>query len=376
MSKDFAVRLNKSLRSRRGWAKLAIIFGCFTVFGAIYIPQMYFFNIAARNPLPWPIALINNFIPYYAWAVLTPAVLWCGSRLPIERPHLLRNSTIHIVLSVVFAILQTSIFWVFNGWLILNNPLNPLPPFRFMISAITNDTLVYWMIIAIHHAICYFRKYKDREYRLVQAQLQALKAQLHPHFLFNTLNAISELVYRDPDRAERAIGELSDLLRITLGKKAAEEVALKDELEFLEKYVSLHRMLIEDRFKVEMRIDPEALDASVPDLILQPLVENAIRHGIALSSRRGQIEISAERHNGSLRLVVRDNGPGLAADWQKAANKKIGLSNTRARLERMYGKQHRFELDSSPGGGVRVSLEIPFKRSSQKANYESSYTDR
>jgi sensor histidine kinase YesM len=226
----------------------------------------------------------------------------------------------------------------------------------------------YWAILGVNYAIDYYQKYRERELRasqletrLAQARLQVLKMQLHPHFLFNTLNAISELVFKDPESAEHMITNLSDLLRLSLDNVGVQEVPLKQELDFLNKYVEIEQTRFHDRLQLSTDIAPETLDAWVPNMILQPLVENAIRHGIGMRSAGGHIEIGAERENGMLRLFVRDNGGGLHNGEQKQLKEGVGLANTRARLAHLYGEEHRFDLDNVPGGGLMVDMSIPFR---------------
>jgi LytS/YehU family sensor histidine kinase len=226
----------------------------------------------------------------------------------------------------------------------------------------------YWAILGVNYAIDYYQKYRERELRasqletrLAQARLQVLKMQLHPHFLFNTLNAISELVYKDPESAEQMITNLSDLLRLSLENVGVQEVPLKQELDFLNKYVEIEQTRFHDRLQMNMEIEPETLDACVPNMILQPLVENAIRHGIGMRSSGGKIEIGADRVDGMLHLFVRDNGRGLLNGEKKALKEGVGLANTRARLAHLYGAAHRFDLKNSPGGGLMVDLAIPFR---------------
>jgi len=196
------------------------------------------------------------------------------------------------------------------------------------------------------------------ETQLVQAQLQALQMQLQPHFLFNTLHAISTLMHRDVDAAEKMLARLSDLLRLTLENGSTQTVMLKDELEFLKKYLEIEEIRFADRLTIRTAIAPDALDALVPNLILQPIVENAIRHGIAPRAQPGRVEITARRVDGKLRLEVQDDGPGLRPGNGREG---LGLKNTRERLARLYQGAHRLELESPPEGGVRVTLEIPFR---------------
>ena len=227
--------------------------------------------------------------------------------------------------------------------------------------------LTYWAILGVSLAVDYYRKYRERELRasqletrLAEAQLQVLKMQLHLHFLFNTLHAISTLMHRDVEAAERMLTRLSDLLRHSFESVGVQEVSLKQELEFLDRYVEIEKVRFGDRLAVEISVDPELLDARVPNLILQPLVENAIRHGIASRAAGGRIEIEVRRDNGMLDLEIRDNGPGLpAGDDGSEGIGGIGLANTRARLKQLYGARHRFELSEAAGGGLAVNLTIP-----------------
>jgi LytS/YehU family sensor histidine kinase len=197
--------------------------------------------------------------------------------------------------------------------------------------------------------------------QLAQAQLQALKMQLHPHFLFNTLHAISSLMRRDVDAAERMIARLSDLLRLTLENVGAQETSLRQELEFLESYLEIEKTRFRDRLQVKMDIEPETLDARVPNLILQPLVENAVRHGVAPHAAPGLIEISARLKENKLEIQVRDNGAGLPDARRAQIKEGVGLANTRARLEQLYGAGALFGLSNRDKGGLVVSLTIPFR---------------
>ncbi len=186
--------------------------------------------------------------------------------------------------------------------------------------------------------------------------------QLHPHFLFNTLNTISELIHRDTKAADRMVARLGDLLRLALETQSAQEVPLKQELEFLEKYLDIERMRFHDRLTINMDVDPQSLDARLPNMILQPLVENAIKHGIAARPGAGKININIKRDGDKLRVSVCDDGTGLPAGWQTMeAHEGIGLRNTRQRLEQLYNGGHRFELHDVAGGGVEAEMTIPYR---------------
>jgi LytS/YehU family sensor histidine kinase len=207
-----------------------------------------------------------------------------------------------------------------------------------------------------------------------------LKTQLQPHFLFNTLHSISSLNYDDPKAANRMLARLSSLLRLTLEKDSAQEVSLKEELEFLQHYLEIEQIRLGDRLTIKMDIAPETLDARVPNLLLQPIVENAIRHGIAPYSTPGQISIAARRDTHSLCLEVSDNGPGLAG---KSVGSGVGLPNTRERLYQLYAKDARLELANRENGGLVVRVLLPFhlhvaaqQTTGYQMEYENSHTDR
>ncbi len=251
---------------------------------------------------------------------------------------------------------------------------------RFVIGNFSEGIGMYLLIGLTGYAFSYYRRYRQGELRalrleaqLSQAQLQALKMQLHPHFLFNTLHSISALLNKQPEAARTMITRLGDFLRLTLENAGTQEVTLQREMEFLRCYLEIERVRFQDRLTTRMDVSPPALDAKVPNLILQPIVENAIRHGIASRSTPGLIEILAKPHKGTLRIQIRDNGPGLPADRtpEKMFTKGLGLANTERRLDRLYGAAHRFELVNDPEGGLVVTLEIPFNTNGSTSNATS-----
>jgi len=221
-------------------------------------------------------------------------------------------------------------------------------------------------IVAMAHAFFYYRESQQRALReaqletsLVEARLQALQHQLHPHFLFNTLHAISTLMHRDVNAADEMLVQLSDLLRLTLDRVGTQQVPLNDEVDFLRKYLEIEQTRVGDRLQVNIDIEPELLDAPVPSLILQPLVENALRHGIGPKVGVGCVDVQARQEGGALILTVRDNGVGLPPDKLHAFHSGVGLSNTRSRLENLYGDRHRFEFQTPPAGGLQVTIVVP-----------------
>jgi LytS/YehU family sensor histidine kinase len=244
---------------------------------------------------------------------------------------------------------------------------------RFVVANFSEGIGIYLLIALTSYAYGYYSRYREGQLRtlqleaqLSQAQLQALKMQLHPHFLFNTLHSISALLTKDVEAARKMITRLGDFLRLTLENSGSQEVTLQQEMEFLTCYLEIERIRFQNRLVTRIDLALETLQARVPNLILQPIVENAIRHGIAPRSTPGLIEIEAKQVGNKLRIQVRDNGPGLS-DHRTSVNlfkKGLGLANTENRLERLYGADHLFDLSNNPEGGLIVSLEIPFHKDS------------
>lgn len=234
------------------------------------------------------------------------------------------------------------------------------------------NILTYWALVGMSVAVEYYRKYKDQELlasqmrlktsqleaRLAHAQLNTLKMQLQPHFLFNTLHAISALVHEDARVADQMISSLSDLLRLTIKNSSDQEVTLRQELDFLRKYIEIEGTRFQDRLSWSIEAPEETLDAFVPNLLLQPLVENSIRHGITVRYWPGWVAVESKKEDGMLHITIRDNGEGLPSGPLKEG---IGLSNIRARLEHLYGFRHLFEICNVAEGGVRVTIVLPFR---------------
>jgi sensor histidine kinase YesM len=306
---------------------------------------------------------------------LTPLVMHLAERFFIESGKIGRNLIIHFLAGSAISLAQLSIFIFVRQWLLGN----PQKPFSFsgdfqklFVGEFHVNLLIYWIVVGISHLRLINRRYLERERerarltletaqletKLAQAQLDALKMQLHPHFLFNTLNSISVLMRDDVKAANQMLVRLSELLRVALKSEGTQEVSLKDELDFLRGYLEIEQVRFQDRLQVDFEVEKETLDAIVPNLILQPLVENAIKHGIAPRAEGGKILIEAKRQNGFIRLAVSDNGAGLS-DSAKNEN-GIGLKNTQERLEKLYGEKQQFELAPKAGGGLQVKIKIPF----------------
>jgi LytS/YehU family sensor histidine kinase len=237
-----------------------------------------------------------------------------------------------------------------------------------LVATFVFNLLVYWVVISVSHTMEYYLKFQEKEVRaaeleksLTEAKLQALQMQLNPHFLFNTLHAISSLVHKDAEAADRMISRLSELLRYTLESTTAHEVPLHQELHILDRYLEIEQTRFGSRLSVVKQIAPEAMTVLVPNLVLQPIVENAIKHGIEPHARPGVINVSAGREENRLVLEVRDNGKGLKEGPQR---ERVGISNTRARLQQLYPSSHQFELLNAPEGGLTVRLSIPWRTAS------------
>jgi sensor histidine kinase YesM len=295
---------------------------------------------------------------WYAWAALTPLVVWLAHRFHLRPGAWLGRGALLAAIGLPLVMLKVALTRTVRTWIGVTE--------YFLLSNLISHYLIYWGIIAIVHALDYYRAERLRELRasqaethLAEARLQLLRMQLHPHFLFNTLNAIAELVHEDPKAAETMIGGLSRLLRETLDAGAVDRVPLSRELELLDQYVGIQRVRFGDRLKLQVHVDGRAAnEALVPIFILQPLVENAIKHGLASHRGAGRIDISAAREGERLIVDVRDDGPGLRGG---EASNGVGLTNTRARLAELYGAACAFDIANVDGGGVSVRLAIPWQ---------------
>ncbi|HEX8153353.1 MAG TPA: histidine kinase [Thermoanaerobaculia bacterium] len=313
---------------------------------------------------PWNEALAINLTYYYLWGLSVPAVVWVARRFRFERERWQTSAMVHLGWGILLTVTQIAIAESFLNLIGSRTPM-PKPLWRAVLDNFHSSLPTYFVILCGYYAVDYYVKYRDRELRtsqletrLSQAHLQALRTQLNPHFLFNTLNTISSLMYTDVAAADAMMSRLSELLRLTLDKDAVPEVTLREEMELLERYLDIERIRFEDRLQVTLDIDPVTLGARVPNFALQPLVENAIRHGIAPRPEGGKLEISACRHEDRLEIRLHDDGPGLQPSKRREG---IGVANTRARLAQLYGEHHRFEMTNAPEGGLLVMISLPFR---------------
>ncbi len=318
----------------------------------------------------FPYLVLMNLAMWTGYVMWTPAIFWLGRRFCFDRRGWKRAIAIHVPASLVITATHLAMVGVLRFYLQgLRGGTPDLTTSIFDAFFRTVDQVlpVYWAIIGLQHAVDYYRQARAREVRsarletrLMESQLQTLQQQLHPHFLFNTLHAISTLVHRDPDKADLMIERLSELLRVSLRKVGVQEVELAEELEYLRAYLDIEQVHFGNRLRIEYRVDAAAMDALVPTMILQPLVENAIRHGLEPMVRAGTLTIEARADGDALWLRVRDDGAGLPKNWSRRDG--VGLSNTRSRIDRLYGEAAALTVRDNPGGGVLVDLSIPLRR--------------
>jgi two-component system, LytTR family, sensor kinase len=319
--------------------------------------------------------LLLNTAYWYVPALLTPTIFRIAHHLRNSVHPWPRVVATHILLALCFSVTHCAGMVAMHFGIYLASYDGKAPMMwwatfsqRIFLQNLDWSLMVYTTIVGLSYALAYYRESQMRalkesqlETRLVEARLRTLEAELHPHFLFNTLHAISSLVHTNPDAADRMISRLSDLLRITFDRSGSPGVSLQEELEFLQKYLEIEQTRFHDRLTVRFDIDPETLDAEVPRLILQPLVENAIKHGVSPMPGDGLVQIRARRAGDKLLMEVSDNGVGLSAGARARLRSGVGLSNTRDRLDVMYGTAHRIEF-SDGAKGLAVQLEIPFHR--------------
>ncbi|HET7809594.1 MAG TPA: histidine kinase [Steroidobacteraceae bacterium] len=365
-----------NLRKLRPWA---FYFLAWTLVGLVYFGQNVTRRFYWEDPNPWQ-DLRYWSANIYLSALITPLIVWAGRRWPLERQRLGRLLALHFVLSIAWALLRLSLEATFH--LTWNQfwPIQPPVTFRseitlLLIFGFHTAVVAYWVVLAIQTGFRYYANYQERaqaalrselrasqlETQVAQARLGALKAQLQPHFLFNTLNAIVVLVRQQKGRqAEETLARFSDLLRAVLADMDAQEVTLARELEYLKLYLSIEQLRFSDRLRVDIDVDPDLLDAAVPHMGLQPLVENAIRHGIGARATSGIITIRARRAGDAMHVEVKDDGPGFDSAGAPGGM-GLGLANTRARLRQLYGTSAELRVATAPEGGAVVTLVLPVR---------------
>jgi signal transduction histidine kinase len=350
------------------------IFLAATLLGLFSTAQSYRMAMLAATPgytIKVSSLLILNLSLWYIPALLVAPIIGVARRFPFEHGWL-RALIPHTVSAFSMAAVHMAGVIGVRAllWPSAKPPALPWATYlqRQYLAGLDWALMTYAAIVGISYAVTYYHEARERELkgayletRLVEARLRMLEAELHPHFLFNTLHAISTLVHSNPESADRMISRLSDLLRLTFDRSGQARIALQEELEYLQKYLEIEQIRFQDRLTVQYDVEPDTLDAEVPRLILQPLVENAIKHGISPRTGPGVIKISARRRDTRLWLEVSDNGVGVAATARKRLDSGVGLANTRDRLECLYGVDHQLDF-SDANGGLAVAMEIPFNR--------------
>jgi hypothetical protein len=345
-------------RKSRFW----LVLGSWTALALLFGAQVQLINARILGGSgSWSEALGWSFSYWYAWAALAPVVVWLSRLFLREGTRFFVSLRLHLPACLLVSFVHLGVLVVVTR----ASHIGAEPLRAIYAVHMQWNVLVYWVLVGATHALHYYDRFRERELRaseleaaLAQSQLHHLKMQLQPHFLFNALNAVSTLIETDPEAAERMLSQLAALLRESLRDDAPHEVSLREELSFLDRYLEIEKTRFADRLSVSFAIDPALLDARVPNLLLQPLVENAIRHGVARRAGPGRVDVRAWRENGSLWIDVRDDGPGLVGSARPSRG--IGLSNTRARLERLHGRDYHLELSNLPGGGALTSLRLPF----------------
>lgn len=348
--------------SRRNWILIVVVTVWWTLDGFITTGQLLTMQFGDAEVLTWGQALHRGMLSAWLWIPWSLGLLWCVERFPIERGRLWRSIVVLTIATLAVVVLRAVTIYELNpllGW------YHPLPPFReVLLTSLFNNFLLSWLNIGVGHAWLFADRAYERQRqaeqlqaRLVETRLEALSSQLNPHFLFNALNSIAEMVHRDAAAADRMLVGLGELLRSSLDHRQTRLVPLSEELRLLRHYLEIEKVRLGDRLQMHWEIG-KGLDAAlVPPLVLQPLAENAIRHAIAEKIAPGHLGIYARSEGPWLCLEVCDDGGGKPA----AIRHGTGLSNISSRLECLYGHDHALELDAQPDGGTHARLRVPLQ---------------
>ncbi|KAB2877917.1 hypothetical protein F9K33_15100 [bacterium] len=358
--------------------KWLIIFAVFTFFGLISMSGYQAGYMMDDRPQPFFITFVNEMTGTYTLFLLFPLLLFIMMRLRIRLSNWYWTVPLHLLITVVYGVAHTLLMTISRVWLYAKFDLGTYyfgePYYRFLMEY-HKQFLVYWLILATVYTIDYYLKTREREKmgaelklktaqlqsELMTAQVRSLKGQLQPHFLFNTLNMISSFMYDDVKKADKMMAQLSSMLRVLLDTSELPKVSLKHELDFLNMYLDIMRARFEDKLEVTIHSDASLQDALVPNLILQPLVENAIKHNDYENSDTTKIQVRIFKNGPFMIMSVSDNGPGFNGKTEMILGKGVGLSNTKERLFRMYEQNHRMDFSKPTDGGLQVTIQIPFE---------------
>jgi len=344
--------------------QVLLIFAAWTFLAVFSVAQNVVYFTQANRPIPWRDMLTGRFADWYTCALFTPLFFWLARRYPIDRRTWRTALPLTLAVTSLCVVAKYALF----APLVRALGLGDDATFGNLVSrSFASESMAFWAVIGIIHAFEFNRRYREREItaadlrtQLSEAQLEALRSQIHPHFLFNTLHSISTLMHRDVEAADTMLTRLSDLLRLTLKHRGENEIPLREELSLADHYCAIMSIRFGDRLTITRSVEPGALDALVPQFVLQPLLENALQHGVATTSGPARIDISADTVDGKLRLAVTDNGrAGPSAS--RGERHGMGLSNTRLRLEQLYGRDQSLSLERLPERGTRITVEIPLR---------------
>jgi two-component system, LytTR family, sensor kinase len=362
-----------------GRTRWILILCAWTTVGLLFTVQEIVLAKVHGEQVNWVFVVIE-FVYWYVWAAYTPLVIGLAKRFPLTGPRFLSHIAIHTITSFLMTPLASVSEYFLSGGLLrlllrTTDPgaLRLLPTFTdSVLSMSLTGVLTYWLVVGLYQSIHFYQAAMERQTRAAQletqlshAELENLKSQLHPHFLFNSLHTIGVLMQEDVDAASHLLVSLGDLLRMALERRE-NEITLQSELDFVGKYLEIEQTRFHDRLKVHMDVPPDLLGVYVPSLALQPLVENAIKHGISIDSAAGRLEIAAQRHNGRVWLCVRDDGPGPASGLPLRFG--VGLTNVQSRLKQLYGDESSLELTRGDGRGCEAIITIPLRSSHEDAS--------
>jgi len=351
------------------------ILGAMVLLCVILILQEYVSYSYGRQEYPfnWRFVSIANASSYLLWAAFSPLIYRLsrafgqGKKVSIGKvsTHILGSIGIAFLHRILSSLTLFSIFWIIDGkWFggFDNHTYSSI-----MVN-VFSSFLIYWVFVGLFVAVDYYRSLREKQLELVRmendlnnAQLSALKMQLHPHFLFNTLHAIASMMDENVERAQKMVAQLGSLLRNILDHEQTQKVRLKEEIKFIRNYLDIEQTRFQDRLKVEYNLSANTLSANIPNLILQPLVENAIKHGFSKRTDSGTIKVSSRRKNGDLEIVIEDDGKGVRDTAKLFENDGIGLKNVQKRLNQMYKENYTFELDSPNKRGFVAKIRLPFE---------------
>jgi two-component system, LytTR family, sensor kinase len=346
-----------AVKVRKPFVVIGLVAACALLFGLLETLQYYVRSTMWGQSFDWMRSIAANVSTSFVLAALTPIAFFTSRRFRLERPVIAQRLAIHALAGVVFAFAGVA---AVAALVALPHP--NLSYVGVMGKLLTFYVLfyfaIYWVVVGAIHTAHYYHQTQLREERLVRERLEVLRSKLNPHFLFNTLNAISTMaLQRDHEGVAQSLGLVGDMLRASLDDSLPQEISLAREMELTEKYIAIQRIRFGERLVVERAIEKSSLDALVPSMLLQPIIENAVVHGVGAKPGQGWVRIESSRGDGYLMIAVSDSGAGFSPTPRNG----IGLTNTRERLQTMYGSEHRFEVGTVAGGGARVEIRIPVR---------------